>query len=85
MPNSNKCMVCNKSLVNKRPHAITCSGYCRTKLSRMSRAKPISLKLVLSKFQFESLKAQADHDGVLLNQLVLRRALQPLATIGADS
>lgn len=76
------CAVCTKSLVNRRSHTKTCSGCCRTKLHRMSRARPISLKLTMSKLQFDSLKSQADSLGLLINQLVISRAFQPITNIG---
>jgi hypothetical protein len=84
MPNMKTCLVCNASLINKRPHALTCSGYCRTKLSRLNRAKPISVKLVLSRIQFNLLKEEADNLGLLINELVISRATRPLTNIGAQ-
>jgi hypothetical protein len=43
----------------------------------LSRAKPVSLKLVLTKLQYTQLKEDADDLGVLVNRLVLDRAIQP--------
>lgn len=79
MHNENCCMVCAASLNNRRPQTKTCSGKCRTALSRLSRAKPISLKLVLSKMQYESLRHQAEDQGCLINHLVIARAMQSSA------
>lgn len=73
----NSCIICNASLINRRAHAKTCSCRCRTALSRLSRAKPVSLKLVLTKLQYTQLKEDADDLGVLVNRLVLDRAIQP--------
>lgn len=81
MPNINTCLVCNKSLINKRPHAITCSGYCRTKWSRMNRAKPVSIKVILSRIQFNQLKEDADDLGLLVNQLIIDRSINVGATL----
>ena len=84
MSNMNTCAVCNASLINKRPHAITCSGYCRTKLSRTRRAKPVSLKLVLSRIEFNQIKSEADSLGVLVNQLALDRVTKSFTNIGVS-
>ena len=77
MSNKNNCVVCDKSLANKRPHAKTCSGACRTKLCRLSKAHPVSVKIVLSKIQFDLLKSDADLAGVPVNELVIARSTQP--------
>lgn len=84
MINEHSCIVCEQTLENRRPQTRTCSGACRTKLHRMKQTRPISLKLVLSKVQFDSLKHQADNLGVMLNHLVISRAIQPLATAGGQ-
>jgi hypothetical protein len=82
LPIENSCIICNSSLINKRSHAKTCSSRCRTALSRLSRTKPVSLKLVFSKIQFESLKLQADSLGVLVNQLAIERITKPFINVG---
>ena len=82
MPNMKTCVVCNTSLINRRAHCKTCSAFCRLKLHRMNKAKPISVKLVLSKIQFDSIKSQADSMGVMINQLMLDRAITPFNNIG---
>jgi len=70
------CLACTKLLVNRRPQTRTCSGCCRTKLHRMLHARPISVKLVLSKTQFDALKHKADDLGLLINQLIIAKAMQ---------
>lgn len=70
------CTVCTKLLVNRRPQTKTCSGCCRTKLHRMLHARPISLKVLLSKVQFDTLKHEADDLGLLINELVIVKAMQ---------
>jgi hypothetical protein len=77
------CIICNASLIDKRSHAKTCSCRCRTALSRLSRAKPISIKLVLSKLQYNQLKADADDLGLLVNQLVIDRSITTFTIVGA--
>lgn len=78
----NSCIICNESLINRRVHAKTCSCRCRTALSRLSRAKPISIKLVLSKLQYNQLKADADDLGLLVNQLVIDRSITTFTNVG---
>lgn len=84
MPNLHGCTVCSKSLINRRAHCKTCSSYCRLKLHRMNKVKPISVKLVLSKIQFDSIKSQADSMGVMINQLMLARVFHSLALTGVE-
>jgi hypothetical protein len=83
MLNEKTCLCCTQSLAHRRPQTKTCSGKCRSALSRKSRAKPISLKIVLSKIQYESLKHQAGAKGCLINQLVIARAMAPITNAGA--
>ncbi len=82
MPNLHSCTVCSKSLINRRAHCKTCSSYCRLKLHRINKVKPISVKLVLSKIQFDFIKSQADSMGVMINQLMLDRVIKPFSNIG---
>ena len=81
----NSCIICNASLINRRSHAKTCSCRCRTALSRLSRAKPVSLKLVFSKIQFDSLKLQADSLGILVNELAIDRVTKPFTNVGVTT
>ena len=80
----NSCIICNASLINRRSHAKTCSCRCRTALSRLSRAKPVSIKVVISTLQYNQLKADADDIGVLINQLIIARSIKPLNSIGGS-
>jgi len=80
----NSCIICNASLINKRVHAKTCSCRCRTALSRLSRAKPVSIKVVISTLQFNKLKSDADDLGLLVNQLMLDRAITPFTNAGVN-
>ena len=80
----NSCIMCNASLINKRSHAKTCSCRCRTALSRLSRAKPVSIKVVISTLQYNQLKADADDIGVLINQLIVSRSIKPFNSVGGS-
>jgi predicted nucleic acid-binding Zn ribbon protein len=82
MPNESSCIVCTKLLVNRRPQTRTCSGKCRTALYRMSRTKPVSLRLRLPKVQFDLLQHQADELGMMLNQLVIAKVMKPITSVG---
>lgn len=82
MSNLRKCAVCSKSIDHRRPQTKTCSNSCRTSLWRLSNAGPVSIKVVLSKLQFNHLKTEADDLGVLINRLILDRTFQQLATVG---
>lgn len=75
MPNPNNCSNCGKSLANKKSHARSCSGACRAKTWRQLQSKPVSVKINLTKFQFETLKRQATIEDLLINQLIVSRAL----------
>lgn len=77
------CIVCSKSITNRRGDAKTCSNSCRTALWRLSNAGPVSIKVVLSKLEFNALKQDADDLGVLVNRLVLDRAITPFTNVGA--
>ena len=70
------CIVCSKSITNRRCDAKTCSNSCRTALWRLSNAGPVSIKAVFSKLEFTQLKLDADNRGVLVNQLIHDRAIQ---------
>ena len=80
----NSCIICNASLINRRSHAKTCSCRCRTALSRLSRAKPVSIKVVISTLQYNQLKADADDIGVLINQLIIARSIKPFNSAGGS-
>lgn len=77
MPNNHSCSNCGKSLANKKSHARSCSAACRAKTWREVQAKPVSVKINLTKFQFETLKRQATIEDLLINQLIVSRALAP--------
>lgn len=70
------CIVCSKSITNRRSDTKTCSSSCRTALWRLSNAGPVSIKVVLSKLEFTQFKVDADNRGVLVNQLIRDRAIQ---------
>ena len=70
------CIVCSKSIINRRCDTKTCSNSCRTALWRLSNAGPVSIKVVFSKLEFTQLKVDADNRGVLVNQLIRDRAIQ---------
>lgn len=69
----NRCLYCNKSLSNRRPHSKHCSSSCRSKSYR-SRQKDlksnVSVKLVFTKSDFNSLKQEAELNGILINELL---------------
>ncbi len=75
MPNNHSCSNCGKSLANKKSHARSCSAACRAKTWRQLQAKPVSIKINLTKFQFEALKHEATMADLLINQLIVSRAL----------
>jgi len=75
MSNTHYCSNCGKSLANKNKHARSCSAACRAKTWRAVQAKPVSVKINLTKFQFETLKRQATIEDLLINQLIVSRAL----------
>lgn len=82
MPNMKTCVVCNTSLIKRRAHCKTCSAFCRLKLHRLNKVKPISVKLVLSKIQFDLIKSQADSMGVMINQLMLDCVNKSFTNVG---
>lgn len=83
MSNLRKCAVCRKSIDHRRPQTKTCCNSCRTSLWRLSNAGPVSIKVVLTKLQFNKLKVEADDLGVMINQLMLDRSTRPTTNIGA--
>jgi len=78
------CIVCSKSITNRRCDAKTCSNSCRTALWRLSSAGPVPVKVVLSQLQYNQLKADADDIGVLINQLIIARSTKPFNSIGGS-
>lgn len=76
MSKEKQCIVCSKSIINRRCDTKTCSNSCRTRLWRLSNAGPVSLKVVLSRIEFNQLKSDADTANLLVNQLVIARAMQ---------
>lgn len=77
MPNENYCESCEKKLTNKRSHARTCGSTCRGRAWRASILKTVSVKLVLSLPQLTQLKNEASSLGLLLNELMIAKSLQP--------
>lgn len=78
------CTVCGKSIANRRCDAKTCSNSCRTSLWRLSNAGPVSIKVLVSKLQYNHLKSDADDIGVLINQLIIARSIMPFNKIGGS-
>ena len=75
MPNTHNCKQCGTSLANKYGNAHHCSHACRSKTWRQLQVPSISVKLKLTKPQFEILKAQADSLNLLINQFIISKAL----------
>lgn len=75
MPNIHNCKQCGISLANKYANARNCSHSCRSKSWRQLQATPISVKLKLTKPQFDNLKSQADSLDLLINQLIISKAM----------
>lgn len=71
-----QCSVCGTNLTKRRSHARFCSTACRCKSWREARVKPISVKILLPRFEFFKLQSEADELGILINQLIISRALQ---------
>ena len=84
MSNVNACAHCGKPLANKRSHARTCNSSCRNHAWRFANAGPVSIKVVLSRIEFNQLKTEADGLGVLVNQLLAARSRQPITNIGVS-
>ena len=74
MLNTKLCTHCNIPLTGKKLNAVTCSSSCRNHIWRENQSKPISIKLVFTKPQYNTLKAQADKAGLLINALIIDRA-----------
>lgn len=75
MPNIHNCKQCGTSLANKYGNARHCSHACRSKTWRQLQVPSISVKLKLTKPQFEILKAQADSLNLFINQLIINKAM----------
>lgn len=75
MPNIHSCKQCGTSLANKYGNARHCSHACRSKTWRQLQVPSISVKLKLTKPQFEILKAQADSLNLFINQLIINKAM----------
>lgn len=75
MPNVHNCKQCGTSLANKYGNARHCSHACRSKTWRQLQVPSISVKLKLTKPQFEILKAQADSLNLFINQLIINKAM----------
>lgn len=75
MPNIHNCKQCGTSLANKYGNARHCSHACRSKTWRQLQVPSFSVKLKLTKLQFEILKAQADSLNLFINQLIINKAM----------
>ena len=75
MPNIHSFKQCGTSLGNKYGNARHCSHACRSKTWRQLQVPSISVKLKLTKPQFEILKAQADSLNLFINQLIINKAM----------
>ena len=75
MPNIHSCKQCGTSVANKYGNARHCSHACRSKTWRQLQVPSISVKLKLTKPQFEILKAQADSLNLFINQLIINKAM----------
>ena len=76
MVNKKQCTTCGANLVNRRSHARFCSAACRCRSWREAQLNPVSIKIILPRLEFIQLKNEADSLGVLINQLIVSRALQ---------
>lgn len=75
MSNTHICKQCGKSLAGKYGNARHCSHSCRSKTWRAMQAPSISVKLKLTKPQFDTLKSQADSTNLLINQFIISKAM----------
>lgn len=75
VPETKQCLHCKKKLVNKRSHSKHCSSSCRSRTWRILQAPPISVKVRLTRPEFNLLKAEADSLDLLINQLITNKAL----------
>lgn len=75
MPNIHSCKQCGMSLANKYGNARHCSHACRSKTWRQLQVPSISVKLTLTKPQFDILKSQSDSANLLINQFIISKAL----------
>lgn len=76
MLNEKKCQCCQVKLVNRRSHARHCSSSCRSKSWRDKQQKLTSVKILLTNTQLDSLREEATAIGLLLNELIVSKAMQ---------
>ena len=74
MPVEKQCASCNKSLVGKRSHAVTCGSTCRGIRFRLNKAT-VPVKLAFSVAHFEMVKNAADKHGVAINDWIHTRSI----------
>ena len=74
MLNTKQCTHCNTPLTGKKLNAVTCSSSCRNHIWRAHQSKPISIKLVFTRPQYNTLKVEAEKAGLLINAFIIDRA-----------
>ena len=75
MSNTHNCKQCGQSLTGKYGNARHCSHSCRSKTWRATQTPSTSVKLKLTKPQFDILKSQADSLNLLINQFIISKAM----------
>lgn len=80
MLNTKLCTHCNIPLTGKKLNAVTCSSSCRNHIWRANKSKPISIKLVFTKPQYNTLKLEADKANLLINALIIAKATDTNST-----
>lgn len=76
MSNENHCGHCGASLTNKRKDALYCCAAHRAAQWRVLQARPTSIRILLTRGDFLTLKNSADSLGVMINELIVARSLQ---------
>ena len=74
MPVVNECLSCNKPLIGKRSHAVTCGSTCRGIQWRLNKAT-VPVKLAFSVTHFEAVKNAADKHGMTVSNWIHIRSL----------
>lgn len=69
------CQYCEVPMHHRRSDAKHCSSSCRSNTWRMQQQRKVSVKIVLTVTQFESLKNESNSLGLMLNELIVAKSV----------
>lgn len=78
MPVVKACLSCNKPLIGKRSHAVTCGSTCRGIQFRANKEPMVPLNLTFNITNYALVKNAANAAGIPINQFAHDRLVQTM-------